>query len=83
MEEMDVDAIVKRRPQVCIVDELAHTHTPDSRHGKRYEDALELLDAGIHVMTAVNILQARLQRQLCHFFVTIVAAMPGTSLLAR
>ena len=55
MEEMDVDAIVARQPQVCVVDELAHTNVPGSRHGKRYEDALEILDAGIHVMTAVNI----------------------------
>jgi len=55
MEEMDVDAIVARRPQVCLVDELAHTNAPGSRHPKRYEDVLEILDAGIHVMTAVNI----------------------------
>lgn len=55
MEEMDVDAVVARKPQVCIVDELAHTNVPGSRHTKRYEDVRELLDAGIHVMTAVNI----------------------------
>ncbi|MGE0812751.1 MAG: universal stress protein [Vicinamibacterales bacterium] len=55
LEEMDVDAILARRPQVCVVDELAHTNVPGSRHGKRFEDVLELLDAGIHVMTAVNI----------------------------
>src|SRR5262245_16437397 len=55
MEEMDVEAIVRRRPQVCVVDELAHTNVPGSRHLKRYEDVLEILDAGTHVMTAVNI----------------------------
>ena len=55
MEEMDVDAILARRPEVCVVDELAHTNVPGSRHGKRYEDVVEILDAGIHVMTAVNI----------------------------
>ena len=55
MEEMDVDAIVRRKPQLCVVDELAHTNVPGSRHGKRYEDVVEILDAGIHVMTAVNI----------------------------
>jgi two-component system sensor histidine kinase KdpD len=54
-EEMDVDAIVRRRPQVCVVDELAHTNVPGSRNAKRYQDVLEILDAGIHVMTAVNI----------------------------
>jgi len=55
MEEMDVEAIIRRKPQVCLVDELAHTNVPGSRHDKRYEDVLEILDAGIHVMTAVNI----------------------------
>jgi two-component system sensor histidine kinase KdpD len=55
LEEMDVDAIIQRKPQVCIVDELAHTNVPGSRHAKRYEDVVDLLAAGIHVMTAVNI----------------------------
>jgi two-component system sensor histidine kinase KdpD len=55
MEEMDVDAILRRRPQVCVVDELAHSNVPGSRHLRRYEDVLEILDAGIHVITAVNI----------------------------
>ena len=55
MEEMDVEAIIERAPKVCVVDELAHTNVPGSRHDKRYEDVLDLLDAGIHVMTAVNI----------------------------
>ena len=52
---MDVEAIVERAPKVCVVDELAHTNVPGSRHAKRYEDVLDLLEAGIHVMTAVNI----------------------------
>ncbi|HKE96288.1 MAG TPA: sensor histidine kinase KdpD, partial [Povalibacter sp.] len=55
LEEMDVDAIIARRPQMCVVDELAHTNVPSSRHEKRYQDVLELLDAGISVLTAVNI----------------------------
>jgi two-component system sensor histidine kinase KdpD len=55
MEEMDVDAIITRKPQVCVIDELAHTNVPGSRHTKRYEDVLEILEAGVHVMTAVNI----------------------------
>jgi two-component system, OmpR family, sensor histidine kinase KdpD len=55
MEEMDVDGIIGRKPEVCVVDELAHTNVPGSRNSKRYEDVLEILDAGIHVMTAVNI----------------------------
>jgi two-component system, OmpR family, sensor histidine kinase KdpD len=55
IEEMDLDAVVLRKPQLCLVDELAHTNAPGSRHAKRYQDVLELLDAGISVMTAVNI----------------------------
>lgn len=55
MDEMDVAAIIRRRPQVCVVDELAHTNVPGSRNAKRYQDVLEILDAGIDVMTAVNI----------------------------
>jgi two-component system sensor histidine kinase KdpD len=55
LEEMDVDAIIERKPQVCVVDELAHTNAPGSRRTKRYEDVLDLLEAGLHVMTAVNI----------------------------
>jgi two-component system sensor histidine kinase KdpD len=55
LEDMDVDAILRRRPQLVIVDELAHTNVPGSRHAKRYEDVLEILDAGTSVMTAVNI----------------------------
>src|SRR6478609_1103107 len=55
LEEMDLDAILHRAPEVCVIDELAHTNVPGSRHTKRYEDVLELLAAGIHVLTAVNI----------------------------
>lgn len=55
LEEMDLDAIVARRPQVAVVDELAHTNVPGSRHRKRWEDVLELLDEGITVISAVNV----------------------------
>ncbi|HEY6400310.1 MAG TPA: hypothetical protein VI479_02800 [Blastocatellia bacterium] len=55
LQEMDVDAVIARRPEIAIVDELAHTNVPGSKHHKRYEDVLELLDAGISVITAVNI----------------------------
>ena len=55
LEEMDVDAILARKPALCIVDELAHTNVAGSRHEKRYQDVLDLLNAGIGVMTAVNI----------------------------
>ena len=55
LEEMDVDAILARKPGLCVVDELAHTNVAGCRHQKRYQDVFELLDAGIGVMTAVNI----------------------------
>lgn len=55
LEEMDLDGILARRPTLCLVDELAHTNVPGSRHEKRYQDVLALLDAGVSVMTAVNI----------------------------
>jgi two-component system sensor histidine kinase KdpD len=55
LEEMDLDGILRRTPQMCVVDELAHTNVSGSRHEKRYQDVLELLDAGISVLTAVNI----------------------------
>ena len=55
LKETDVDAIKKRRPHVAVIDELAHTNAPGSAHEKRYQDVLDLLDAGINVITAVNI----------------------------
>ncbi|MEU8006157.1 DUF4118 domain-containing protein [Catellatospora sp. NPDC049111] len=53
--EMDVDAILARRPEVVLVDELAHTNVPGCRNAKRWQDINELLDAGIHVLSTLNI----------------------------
>jgi len=55
LEELDLEAIVARRPQLALVDEIAHTNAPGSRHRKRYHDVLELLDAGISVIAAFNV----------------------------
>jgi two-component system sensor histidine kinase KdpD len=55
LREMNIEAILAHHPTWCIVDELAHTNVPGSRNHKRYEDVLELLDAGINVMTAMNV----------------------------
>jgi two-component system sensor histidine kinase KdpD len=55
LQEMNLDAILARHPAIAVVDELAHTNAPGSAHQKRYEDVLALLDAGIDVITAVNI----------------------------
>src|SRR6266568_2555191 len=55
LDEMDIDAIIARRPQIVLVDELAHTNAPGSRHPKRYLDVEELLGRGIDVYTTVNI----------------------------
>jgi two-component system sensor histidine kinase KdpD len=55
LDEMDLDALLARRPALALVDELAHTNAPGSRHPKRYQDVEELLDAGIDVYTTLNI----------------------------
>jgi two-component system sensor histidine kinase KdpD len=55
LEEIDTDAIIARHPRVALIDELAHTNVPGSRHAKRYQDVLEILDAGIDVVTTLNI----------------------------
>ena len=54
-EEMDIDAVLARRPAVVLVDELAHTNVPGSRHAKRWQDVSELLAAGIDVLSTLNI----------------------------
>ena len=55
LQEMDIDTVLKRKPKIAIVDELAHTNAPGSRHAKRYQDIEELLYAGIDVFTTLNI----------------------------
>jgi two-component system, OmpR family, sensor histidine kinase KdpD len=55
LQEMDIDAVLGRRPQIALVDELAHTNAPGSRHEKRWQDVEELLAAGIDVYTTVNV----------------------------
>ena len=58
LEEMDLDALLARRPQLALVDELPHTNAPGSRHAKRYQDVIELLGAGIDVYTTMNVQHA-------------------------
>ena len=55
VEEMDVDAVLARKPQVALIDELAHTNAPGSRNAKRFEDILDILAAGIHVISTLNV----------------------------
>ncbi len=55
LEEMDADAVLARKPAVVLVDELAHTNVPGSRNKKRYEDVQDILEAGIHVITTLNV----------------------------
>ena len=55
LEEVDVDAILARKPSLVLIDELAHTNAPGSRHTKRYQDVIELLDKGIDVYTTLNV----------------------------
>ena len=58
LEEMDLDALLAQHPRLALVDELAHTNIPGSRHAKRYQDVIELLDAGIDVFTSMNVQHA-------------------------
>ena len=55
VEELDLDAVLRRRPTVAVVDELPHTNAPDSKNRKRWQDAVALLDAGINVIGAMNV----------------------------
>ncbi|MEI7981403.1 MAG: sensor histidine kinase KdpD, partial [Bacteroidota bacterium] len=55
IQEMDLDAIISRKPRIALVDELAHTNAPGSRHTKRYHDVLEILENGINVYTTLNV----------------------------
>src|SRR5581483_6887939 len=55
LEEFDLDAALARKPALILIDELAHTNAPGARHPKRFQDVEELLDAGIHVYTTVNV----------------------------
>jgi len=55
LAEMDLESVLKRRPRIVLVDELAHTNAPNSRHAKRYQDAEELLNAGIDVYSTLNV----------------------------
>jgi two-component system, OmpR family, sensor histidine kinase KdpD len=82
LAEMDLDAVLARRPQLALVDELAHTNAPGSRHPKRYQDVLELLDAGIDVFTTLNVQhvesRAEAVRQITG--ITIRETLPDTTL---
>jgi two-component system sensor histidine kinase KdpD len=55
VEEMNAEAVIKRKPQVALIDELAHTNIPGSRNAKRYEDVQDILAAGIHVISTLNV----------------------------
>ena len=59
LEEMDTDAVLERKPRLVLVDELAHTNVPGSRHAKRFQDVLEILEAGINVYTTLNVQHLR------------------------
>jgi two-component system sensor histidine kinase KdpD len=76
IREMDLDAILKRKPTVVLVDEFAHNNAPGSKNPKRYEDVLELLDAGISVITTLNI-------QHLESLYNVVEAATGTKVKER
>ncbi len=66
VDEMDLDAVLARKPEIAIVDELPHTNAPGSRHPKRFLDALELMDAGINVIAAMNVQHLESLNDLVH-----------------
>ena len=55
LEEMDLPAVLARRPELCLIDELAHTNAPGVEHEKRYEDVRDVIEAGIDVFSTVNV----------------------------
>ncbi len=82
VEEMDLAAVLARAPQVVIVDEIPHTNAPGSRNRKRYQDVLELLDSGVHVIGAMNVQHLESLRDLVQRAtgVAVREAVPDTFL---
>src|SRR5260370_1582302 len=82
LEELDVDAIIARKPEFAVVDELAHTNAAGSHHSKRYQDVEELTAAGINVITAFNVQHLESLNQMVHRItgVEITATIPPTFL---
>jgi two-component system sensor histidine kinase KdpD len=82
LDEMDLDAILQQRPELVLVDELAHSNVPGSRHPKRYQDVLELLDAGISVYTTLNVQHLESRVDVVHQItgVTIRETVPDSVL---
>lgn len=71
LEEMDIDRILELKPDLVIVDELAHTNVPTSRHEKRYQDVMELVNAGINVFTTLNIQHIESLKDIIHQISTV------------
>ena len=82
LSEMDLDGVLSRHPQLALVDEFAHTNAPGSRHPKRYQDVLELLEAGIDVFTTLNVqhIESRAEAVRQITGVTIRETIPDTAL---
>lgn len=82
LEEMDLDAVLARKPQLVLVDELAHTNVPGSRHHKRWQDVVELLDAGIDVYTTLNVQHVESRKEYVEQItgITIREMVPDTIL---
>ena len=82
LQEMDLDAILSRKPQLVLVDELAHTNVPGARHPKRWHDVLELLDAGIDVYTTLNVQHVESRKEYVEQVtgITIRETVPDTLL---
>lgn len=71
LEEMDLDAILEKKPQLVLVDELAHTNVPGSRHEKRYQDVVEILEAGIDVYSTMNVQHLESRADVVHLITAV------------
>ncbi|MFZ1684167.1 MAG: sensor histidine kinase KdpD [Candidatus Zixiibacteriota bacterium] len=82
LKEMDIDAVLARKPQLVLVDELAHTNAPGARHPKRWQDVIELLDAGIDVYTTLNVQHVESRKEYVEQVtgITIRETVPDTLL---
>ena len=82
LQEMDIAAILNRHPQIVLVDELAHTNVPGSRHNKRWQDVLEILSAGINVYTTLNVQHLESRKEFVEQItgITIRETVPDTIL---
>lgn len=82
LEELDIDKVLEIKPEIVLIDELAHTNIPGSRHNKRYQDVLEILNAGIDVYTTINVQHIESRKEIIEKFtnITVQETVPDSIL---